>query len=76
MEVLRGFLPRAFISVAVEYRRQHSRWLTRAVRQPDRYPRIPTKPDALGGYSRMRSHQERRARADLWWSIALDRVDD
>jgi hypothetical protein len=58
------------------FRAQHSAFLTRATRTPGSYPRIPVKPVDAGGFDRLTARPEGRARADLWWSIALDRVGE
>jgi hypothetical protein len=54
----------------------HSRWLTRAVEGRREYPRIPLRRADQGGFDRMMSTPEGRERAERWWNIALERVDD
>ena len=63
---------------AALFRRIHERWLTRAMQSGKPYPRIPIRRvDELGrgGFDDVRTRPEARARADRWWSLALDRVD-
>ena len=58
------------------FRAQHSAFLTRAVRTPGAFPRIPVKAVDRGGYDRLRRVETGEAHAALWWSTALDRVGD
>lgn len=59
------------------FRRQHSSWLTRAFRRPEgSVPRIPVRRVDEGGYSTMLNRPGGRERAAMWWTLALDRVDD
>jgi hypothetical protein len=56
-------------------REAHERWLNRAIRTPERYPRIPTRRVETGGFSGL-LHRPGGARlAELWWERALERVD-
>jgi hypothetical protein len=57
-------------------RRLHSRWLTRALKGERIYPRIPLRRVDDGGYGKMMQRPSGRAHADLWWAIALSRVDE
>ncbi|RMH11043.1 MAG: hypothetical protein D6695_10070 [Planctomycetota bacterium] len=57
------------------YRAEHSRWLTAAMQGRRACVRIPTRRWDEGGFSPMTSRPEGRARADLWWMLALDRTD-
>lgn len=55
----------------------HGRWLTRALSERTRrWPVIPTRPVADGGFSRLRLLPEWRAWADEWWETALGAIDD
>jgi len=57
-------------------RRLHARWLTRAFTDPNfRQPRIPVRPVALGGFSRLTATARGRAWADAWWESALSCPD-
>ena len=56
-------------------RREHSRWLTRALRSGRAYPRIPVRRVDDGGYGFLARRTDGPARAQRWWSRALDRVD-
>lgn len=60
---------------AALFRRVHERWLTRAMASPARYPRIPVRRVADGGFAPLVSRPGGRELADRWWTIALDRVD-
>lgn len=54
----------------------HSRWLTEAISRPLDVPRIPTRRVDDGGFGPMVCRPEGRARADRWWSLALDRTPE
>jgi hypothetical protein len=56
-------------------RRYHSEWLTRALRRPSRYPRIPTRPVEDGGFSAMTATPAGRVWADQWWAETLQRKE-
>ncbi|GJQ29065.1 MAG: hypothetical protein HBSAPP03_09490 [Phycisphaerae bacterium] len=58
------------------FRRQHSLWLTRALRGGREYPRIPVRAVTAGGWSRLMARPGGPALAERWWSHAFDRVDD
>ena len=60
---------------ATLFRRIHERWLTRALTTRIPYPRIPIRRVDDGGFNSIRSSTRSRARADLWWTLALERVD-
>lgn len=60
---------------ARQYRLVHERWLTRAVRSPGRYPRIPTRRVDTGGFSALLSRPGGGELAERWWELALERVD-
>jgi len=64
-----------FLSTRERMIREHARWLTQAVRRPGRYPRIPVRKVADGGFARLMASREGRAVADSWWFEALERVD-
>lgn len=71
-------------SMAETYRRGHGAWLTRALdrgvaRGPEsghRYPRIPLRKVDDGGFSGLVAKPGGRLLAEMWWTAALDRVDD
>ncbi len=75
--MFRRFLSQsAFVrSAGARFRREHSRWLTRAVESPKPYPRIPTRRATDGGYERMMRLEHGPERARKWWSLASERVD-
>lgn len=52
----------------------HSVWLTWALDQQVRMPRIPTRPVSQGGFERMMANQAGREHAQKWWDAALKRV--
>jgi hypothetical protein len=56
---------------AAEMRRRHSAWLTRAMRRPSRYPRIPTRRVSDGGFSAVVATPTGREWADQWWAETL-----
>ena len=58
-----------------QFRLIHERWLTRALRSPIAYPRIPVRRVDEGGFDSFRARADARARADRWWDLALERVD-
>ncbi|MEK6701458.1 MAG: hypothetical protein AABZ53_04285 [Planctomycetota bacterium] len=55
-------------------RRQHSDWLTWAMKSENRFPRIPLREVAAGGFDPMLARPHGRRRADRWWELALRRV--
>lgn len=59
---------------------EHSAWLTRALSQGLRYPRIPIRPmdpdTEQRGFGPMMARRTGPARAERWWKLALGRVDD
>lgn len=57
-------------------REYHSAWLTWALSSGKRLPRIPTRRVSQGGFERMMSRPEGRARAERWWAGALERVGE
>ena len=57
-------------------RREHERWLNRAIALGVPYPRIPTRLVCRGGFSGLRSRPGGLERAAQWWYVALARVDD
>jgi len=54
-------------SLAEAFRQTHERWLNRAVKQPGRYPTIPSLRVDAGGFERLTSTPLGRAWADQWW---------
>lgn len=56
-------------------RRRHSAWLTRALRRPGDYPRIPTRQVSEGGFSSMMATPAGREWAEEWWSDVLQMPD-
>jgi hypothetical protein len=67
---------RRILSAGELFRRQHSLWLTRAMRSGREYPRIPIRAVDAGGWTRLMSRPGGPALAERWWARALDRVDD
>ncbi len=61
---------------AALFRVVHERWLTRM--QVDRRPapRIPLRRVDRGGFDALRDRPAGRARAERWWTLALERVED
>ena len=55
--------------------REHAQWLTRAVRRPRGYPRIPVRKVSEGGYAGLMASPNGRSIADGWWHSALERLD-
>ncbi|MEZ6233941.1 MAG: hypothetical protein R3B68_07105 [Phycisphaerales bacterium] len=52
----------------------HSLWLTEAMARPYDVPRIPTRRVSEGGFASMASRPGGMARAERWWSLALERT--
>lgn len=65
----------ARLEAGAKFRREHSLWLSRALIERRQYPVIPTHRSDRGGFARLRATPEGRARAELWWELALQRVD-
>lgn len=66
----------AFEEAGEAARRVHSAWLTRALSSHDRIPRIPLRPEARGGFDRLRARANAAELTERWWHLALDRVLD
>ncbi|HHN77296.1 MAG TPA: hypothetical protein ENK11_01300 [Phycisphaerales bacterium] len=62
------------MDAGARYRAEHSAWLTIALHNNTRYPRIPAKPTHTGGFDRLMSRPSGRRLAARWWAIALARV--
>lgn len=69
------FRKRELLTASERMRREHSLFLTRAMLVGRRYPRIPSKRVAAGGYDGLRARTGGPERAGQWWSAALSRVD-
>jgi len=69
-----------FVEAGERARALHSAWLTKALTQGLNYPRIPIRPmnddSGEGGFDRMMTRNRGQARAEQWWKLALERVDD
>ena len=63
------------VNHAEAMRRRHSVWLTRALQRPSRFPRIPVRAVAEGGFSSLVATPAGRAWADEWWSDTLQLED-
>jgi len=61
---------------AVEFRRVHEAWLTRALSSPRAVPRIPVRRHDDGGFGPLLKRPTGRSHAERWWSLAFDRVDE
>jgi hypothetical protein len=57
-------------------RRLHSTWLTYALADPGRFPRIPARKVSDGGFARLVANPRGRAWADGWWSDTFDSLED
>lgn len=75
--MLRQFFARnrRLITAGEKARRLHSAWLTRALAEPSRFPRIPARPVRDGGFRRLVATPRGRAWADGWWSDTFDTLD-
>ena len=62
--------------LAEQYRRVHEAWLDRAVRTGRPDLRIPTRLVRNGGFSGLMSRSSGRHWAQVWWTTALERVDN
>jgi hypothetical protein len=56
--------------------REHSRWLSCAIRRGAAVPRIPVRRVAEGGFARLMSTPGGRQRAQRWWASALENGDE
>jgi hypothetical protein len=63
-------------SLGETYRLVHEAWLTRALSSGRAYPRIPLRKVEDGGFSNLMNRPGGRALAEMWWTAALDRVDE
>jgi hypothetical protein len=63
-------------SLAAAYRRVHEAWLNRAISSGREYPRIPLRRVDQGGFERLMQRPGGPALAEMWWTAALERVDD
>ncbi len=66
--------PRAQTDPVTLARRQHSDWLTWAMKSGNTFPRIPLREVSEGGFYPMLDRTHGRRRADRWWELALKRV--
>lgn len=72
-----GFFKRRMGLTSSELARAiHSEWLTRALEGRKVYPRIPTRRVDEGGFDALRARARGMARAEQWWTAALERVDE
>ncbi|MFN0134032.1 MAG: hypothetical protein ACKVW3_16075 [Phycisphaerales bacterium] len=63
---------------AAQFRRLHEAWLTRALASRRSPPSIPIRrvdERGEGGFDALRQRPTGRAHANLWWTIALARVE-
>jgi hypothetical protein len=62
-----------------KFRREHERWLNRALRStkplPKPLPRIPLRPVSRGGFERLMSSERGRRAVGRWWKSTLGRTD-
>ncbi len=63
------------LSAGEKARRLHSAWLTRALVDPGRFPRIPARKVSEGGFSMLMKSQRGRAWAEGWWGDTLDGME-
>jgi len=64
------------MSASERARREHERWLNRALALgADSALRIPVRDVRRGGFGAMRSSSAGRSLADRWWSEAIKRAD-
>jgi hypothetical protein len=56
-------------------RRRHEAWLAVALRKPGKYPRIPVRPVADGGFDPVLATPEGRVWAESWWGSTLENPD-
>ena len=60
---------------AERFRREHERWLNRALGHEIDVPRIPTRRVTRGGFGRLLSTARGRRALARWWEIVLSRED-
>ncbi|MFG0327080.1 MAG: hypothetical protein ACF8SC_07435 [Phycisphaerales bacterium JB037] len=73
---MRWFRPRNWRRRAARYRLEHSIWLSRAVRRPHDYPRIPVRECELGGFDELMRRPGGDLIAKHWWLHAIDRAEE
>lgn len=71
-----GFHRKRILDAGERFRAEHSRFLTLALLSGRRYPRIPTKRVDQGGFSGLMKLSESEKRTSMWWSAAMNRLDD
>lgn len=72
-----GFFKRRSNLTASELARAiHSEWLAQALSSRKAYPRIPTRRVEEGGFDALRARPKGMVRAEQWWMVALERVDE
>ena len=60
------------LSAGEKARMLHGRWLTRALAHPrERWPLIPLRRVAEGGFAALMTHPNGRAWAEAWWDATL-----
>jgi len=62
-------------SAAEAFRQVHEAFLTRALRSPAVYPRIPLRRVERGGFTTLVSRPGGRDACERWWSAAFDRLE-
>ncbi|MCH7791575.1 MAG: hypothetical protein IID31_04755 [Planctomycetes bacterium] len=60
---------------AQRFRREHERWLTRALASGRPLPRIPIRAISLGGFDRLLAAPRGRHAVSRWWAAVLARPD-
>lgn len=55
-------------------RREHSEWLTWALRSGKNFPRIPLRASSSGGWDWLTATPHGRGLAGRWWKAALRRI--
>lgn len=70
------FRKRDRLEAGRRFRAQHSAWLTGAITSGRQYPSIPTRRVSDGGWAALMSRPGGSVRAERWWSLAFDEVDE
>lgn len=70
-----AFWPNDERAKAEAFRRVHERWLSQALRRPERLPRIPICAVSKGGFSRLMASPAGRRAIERWWDRVLSSSD-
>lgn len=69
-------VPLTLLEAGERARREHSLWLTLALSSQRRFPRIPTRLESEGGFTRLLERPSGRTHTERWWRLALRRIPE